>query len=267
MNTATAVTDDDLQAFADDALPPARRAAVETYLERHPEAARYVQRIAAQNAGLRDAAAQFLEPDIPSALRVARLFERERARPRFQLGRFTSALRPQVAASLLAGLLIGGVGGWSFHPSGSPFRDGVRPLVEEAADTYTVYEPDRLHPVEIAASNKDALMRWTTNRLRRPVSAPDVIESYKLLGGRVVATSRGPAAMFMYENGGGQRIVLMICPLSLHGTAPITPSAQGDLTGVSWSDQGVGYSIVGALRGGELQRLGEAVRRQAADKA
>src|SRR5262249_12571036 len=141
------------------------------------------------------------------------------------------------------------------------------PLVEEAADTYAVYEPDRLHPVEISADNRDDLMNWVSSRLRRPISAPEKMADFELLGGRVIATSRGPAAMFMYDNKHGKRIVMLVGPVSVHGPAPITESSPDGLSGVSWSDQGIGYSLVGPVLGKELHDLGELVHRQTADGA
>lgn len=267
MSTERPVTDDDLHSYADHMLAPALRAEVSDHLERNPDASRRVEEIVAQNTALRAAAAHLLQQSVPRNLGVARFFEDKRAPVRLGFRLPPAVSWSQIAAALIGAFVLGGAGGWSLRPSSGPLRDGVRPLVEEAADSYAVYEPDRLHPVEIGASNRDDLMSWVSARLRRPVSAPEKIAGYHLLGGRVVATSRGPAAMFMYDDGHGKRVVMMVCPLSLHGTSPIEDSAPSGLAGLSWSDRGVGYSLVGAMSASQLHALGETVRRQTSDKA
>jgi anti-sigma factor RsiW len=73
--------------------------------------------------------------------------------------------------------------------------------------------------------------------------------------------------MFMYDNKRGKRIVMLICPLSLHNVAPMTASSPDGLSGLSWSDEGIGYSLVGAVPSKELRDLGELAHRQMADKA
>ncbi len=262
---STPATDEELQAYADNELEPARRLAIARYLEENPDAAKKVAAIVAQTALVRAAAAPLRDPAVPKHLRIERLFERERDRRRARLafgGRWS-----HVAAACISVFILGAASGWGLHGGMGFGNNRIRPLVEEAADSYVVYEPDRLHPVEISASNRDELNTWVSSRLGRPISAPKTIADFSLLGGRVVATSRGPAAMFMYVNALGKRIVMLVCPLSLHGTAPITDSSPDGLSGVSWSDQGVGYSLVGPIAGKQLHDLGQRVRSQMTDKA
>jgi anti-sigma factor RsiW len=261
------VTDDDLQAYADNELGPARRPVVTRYLEQNPEAARKVEAIVAQTATVRAAAAPLLDPSIPHRLSIDALFERERRFGR-QARSFSAQPWHRIAAAFLGVFILGAASGWGLHTGSGPSPGSrIRPLVEEAADSYAVYEPDRLHPVEIRAADRDALMSWVTSRLQRPVWAPQAIGDFRQLGGRVVATSRGPAAMFMYENAEGKRIVMLVCPLSLHGTAPITDTTLDGLSGVSWSDRGVGYSLVGPVPADVLHDLGELIHSQTAGGA
>lgn len=266
MNIDAPVTDEELQAYADDELEQTRRLVVIRYIEHNAEAAKKVEAIIAQTTLVRAASAPLLNKTIPRHLRVERLFGRERnflRRMRVAWGAPWSA----VAAAFVGIFILGAASGWGLHGGIGLAHHGFRPLVEEAADTYTVYEPDRLHPVEISATNRDELMSWASSRLGRSISAPETLANFKLLGGRVVATSRGPAAMFMYDDKHGRRIVMLICPLSLHGTAPLKDSSPDGLSGVSWSRRGVGYSLVGPLTGEDLHALGELARHQMADKA
>lgn len=257
MNGDRSVTEDDLQAYVDGVLQPAARAELEIYLEQHQDVARRIKGYVRQRAGLRAALAPYAEEAIPSRLRLADLFERRR-RP--------SPSWRQATAAALVMFAIGGAGGWFLRPVSGPRYTDVRPLAQEAADSYAVFEPDRIRPVEIKAEHRDDLVNWVSARLRRPVSVPETAAGYRLMGGRVVATSRGPAAMFMYDKDHGARVVMLVCPMSAHGTAPITASLQGNLAGLTWSEHGMGYSIVGAISTEKLHPLAEDMRRQIDNK-
>jgi anti-sigma factor RsiW len=65
---------------------------------------------------------------------------------------------------------------------------------------------------------------------------PDLTTSgYRLMGERLVATSHGPAAMFMYDDDRGSRIVVLTRPMSsADQNAPMTPQLQGDIGGFAW---------------------------------
>jgi anti-sigma factor RsiW len=87
---------------------------------------------------------------------------------------------------------------------------GIAALSQEAAASYAVYAPDCVHPVEVRADNRAVLLEWAAQRLKRPVTIPDLAASgYRFMGGRVVATAHGPAAMFMYDDDKGTRLVLL----------------------------------------------------------
>jgi anti-sigma factor RsiW len=108
-------------------------------------------------------------------------------------------------------------------------------------------------------------VQWVSDRLHRPVKVPDLATSgYRLMGGRLVATSHGPAAMFMYDDDRGSRIVVLTRPMSsADQNAPMTPQSQGDVGGFAWADDGVGYSLVGQAAPESLRPIANEVRRQA----
>jgi anti-sigma factor RsiW len=84
------------------------------------------------------------------------------------------------------------------------------------------------------------------------------------MGGRLVATDHGPAAMFMYDDDRGSRIVLLTRPMSsADRNAPMTPQSRGDVGGLAWADDGVGYSLVGQAAAESLRPIANEVRRQA----
>ena len=115
---------------------------------------------------------------------------------------------------------------------------GLAALAQEAAYSYNVYAPDRVRPVEIRASDSAQLVQWASNRLHQPVKVPDLAASgYRLMGGRVVATSHGPAAMFMYDDDHGERLVVLTRPMTTDQGAPMTPQTGGDVAGFSLGRQ------------------------------
>jgi anti-sigma factor RsiW len=87
---------------------------------------------------------------------------------------------------------------------------------------------------------------------------------YRLMGGRLVATQHGPAAMFMYDDDHGSRLVVLTRPMSsADQNAPKTPQSQGDVDGFAWADDGQGYSLVGHATPESLRPIANEVRKQA----
>jgi anti-sigma factor RsiW len=248
------ITEDDLHAYADQLLEPARRAQVAAYLEAHPDVARRVAVFSDQRDHLRSALASIADEPLPAKLNLSRIIENRKQR--------TSPLWWAVAAMLL--ISVGGAGGWvarSFIPSSS---SGLAALAQEAADSFKVYAPDRVRPVEVRASEGTQLVQWLSNRLNQPIRVPDLTTSgYRLMGGRLIATSRGPAAMFMYDDDRGDRLVVLTRPMVLDKNAPMTPQSREDVAGFTWADGGMGYSLVGRSAVESLRPIANEVRRQA----
>jgi anti-sigma factor RsiW len=248
------ITEDDLHAYADQLLEPERRAQVAAYLEAHPDVARRVAVFSDQRDHLRSALASIADEPLPAKLNLSRIIENRKQR--------TSPLWWAVAAMLL--ISVGGAGGWvarSFIPSSS---SGLAALAQEAADSFKVYAPDRVRPVEVRASEGTQLVQWLSNRLNQPIRVPDLTTSgYRLMGGRLIATSRGPAAMFMYDDDRGDRLVVLTRPMVLDKNAPMTPQSREDVAGFTWADGGMGYSLVGRSAVESLRPIANEVRRQA----
>ncbi len=116
---------------------------------------------------------------------------------------------------------------------------------------------------ELAASNGDTLNRWVDDRLGRRTTVPDLRGAgYRLLGGRVVATPHGPAGLFLYQSGSGQRLGVFVRPMEIDRTARMAEHGFGRLQGISWADHGLGYSLVGAKQPENLHPIANAIRRQ-----
>jgi anti-sigma factor RsiW len=247
------ITEDELHAFVDDGLDPARRVAVSDYLLAHPEEAKRIEGYRAQREVLRAALAPIAEEPLPPELNLPRMIEGRR--------RSTAVWRMAAAAALL--VCVGGAGGWSLHAVTEPGRRGIPALAREATDSYEVYASDRIRPVELRANDQPALVQWASERVGRRVTVPDLSASgYRFMGGRVVATSHGPAVLFMYDDDHGVRLVLLSRPMALSENAPMAPHSHGSVRGFTWADNGVGYSLVGPAAPEVLHPLADEVRRQ-----
>lgn len=248
------ITEDDLHAYVDRVLEPERQAEVAAYLDEHPDVSRRVSAFSDQRSLLRAALAPIADEPLPPQLDLSRMIEsRRRRRPTAWWA---------IAAMLM--LSLGGVGGWVMRGSLQASPVGLAALAQEAADSYKVYAPDRVRPVEMRAADSAQLVQWVSNRLKQPVKLPDLTGSgYRLMGGRLIATSHGPAAMFMYDDDRGDRVVVLTRPMKSEQSAPMAPHSGGDLSGFAWADGGMGYSLVGQAAAEALKPIANEVRRQA----
>ena len=248
------IMEDDLHAYVDGVLEPERRVEVAAYLEGHPDAARRVAAFSDQRDLLRKALAPIADEPLPPQLNLSRIIEKRQRR--------RTPVWWAIAAMLM--LSIGGIGGWVVRGNLQASSGGLAALAQEAAYSYHVYAPDRVRPVEIRASDSTQLVQWVSNRLKQPVKLPDLTGAgYRLMGGRLIATSHGPAAMFMYDDDRGDRLVVLTRPMASEQSAPMAPHSGGDVSGFAWADDGMGYSLVGQAAAESLKPIANEVRRQA----
>jgi anti-sigma factor RsiW len=254
MITGRPISEDDLHAYIDAALDTVRHAEVEAYLARHPDVALRVHGFANQREMLRDALAPIAQEPVPPELSLGRLLE-ERRRPPI------ASWRSAVAALVL--LALGGAGGWFGHGIPQQPNGGVAALAQEASDSYAVYAADRVHPVEIRAADRAELVSWVSRRLAHPIAVPDLaVSGYRFMGGRLVATAHGPAGLFMYDDDRGTRLVMLVRPMAAEQNTSMAPYMRGSLSGFSWANNGIGYSLVGATSAQILHPLADEARRQ-----
>lgn len=246
------ITEQDLHAYADEELEPQRRAEVRDYLDHHPEAARRVAALAEQRRALRAALSSVAEEPVPPELDLARLIAGQR-RPR--------VLRWRSAAAAVMLFALGNVGGWFMHQT--PPTEGIAALAQEAAASYAVYAPDHMRPVELKAADSGELLRWVAQRLHRPVAVPDLSKSgYRFMGGRLVATAHGPAALFLYDDDHGTRLAMLARPMTVERNMRMSEHAEGAVNGFAWADHGMGYSLVADMKPEGLHPLANEARRQ-----
>jgi anti-sigma factor RsiW len=253
--TMRPITEDDLQAFVDQRLESKRLAEVRAWLAEHPDVAARIDGYAQQRDTLRAALAPIAQEPLPTRLNLTGMIE-ARQRPR-GLPWWASV------AAAVALVLAGGAGGWSLKSLSRRPSEGVASLAREAADSFAVYAPDRARPVEIRASDRADLVAWVTRRLGRPVAIPDLSGSgYRFMGGRLVATEHGPAALYMYDDDHGTRLVMLARPMATEQNAKMSPLAEGGVNGFAWADRGMGYGLVGTSQAEALHPIADEARRQ-----
>lgn len=257
MTAARPITEDDLQAFIDNALDARRHTEVEAWLAAHRDVAERVAADIQVRDTLRAALQPIVEEPVPAELNLLRLRERQKM-PFFNW----RAAHWHAAAGILL-LVAGGAGGWGLRDMQNPPRAGIAALASEASDSYTVYAGDAGRPVEIPAANAPQLVKWASNRLQRPVSIPDISASgFEFIGGRLVPTPHGPAVLYIFDNGEGTRLALLSRNMKVDKEAPMLLENRGDLASVSWAEDGLGYSLVGPLDEAVLHPIANAARAQ-----
>lgn len=269
--TQESISEDDLHAYVDGVLEPHRLEAVEAYLEGHPDVAERVSSYIVQRDQMLSAFSPITEEPVPSQLHLRHLIEKHERQPRPIAGRLTLG---QAAAAAVMLLFIGGAGGWGLHGNlpkteGSIVTDtqvieGIDSLAREASASYVVYANDRIRPVEIRANRIDDLRRWISDRLETSLHAPDLSnDGYRFMGGRVVATGYGPAALFMYDDDHGVRLVMLARKTTVEQDVTMQEYADANVAGFSWASEGMGYSLVGPISSDSLQPIAKKIRKEA----
>ncbi|MPQ93271.1 anti-sigma factor [Thioclava sp. JE_KL1] len=248
---ANMLNEAELHGYLDDRLPPEARDRVQAKLAADPALAQRLSAMRADRDALRAALSPIHAAPVPARLRLA------------------TPTRPdwtRMAAALA--LFAAGLGaGWGLarQDGSAPPAAPLRELAREAQVAHAVYTVEVVHPVEVAARERDHLMAWLTKRLDRKLVAPDLsAQGYSLVGGRLLPADQGPAAQLMYETRAGARLTLYVTALSTGETAfRLTEGADG-VASLIWVDRGYGFALSAPLSGTALWPMAEAAYRQLA---
>ena len=245
------VTKDDLHALADGRLTPERAEEVKAYLRNHPARAAEVEDYRRINRALGVVFDSVLEEPIPAAqIAVAQ------------------GTRPRLAAPLVAaaaGLVLGVGLTWFAQGFGGGGGDFVLDqLAEKSAAAYAVYAPEVRHPVEVAASEAEHLSAWLSNRMGMAFRIPRLGDlGFELIGGRLMIGDRAPAALLMYENSQGRRLIFYLRnDLSEAGTSEPRYVRSGETGVVTWFGDATGFGLAGAFVEDELLPVAQSLKAQ-----
>jgi anti-sigma factor RsiW len=254
---------DALHAYVDGQLTAAQRAAVETWLAAHPDAAALVAQWTRQNEALGALFPPVQQEPMPVRFNPPRIAERVRA------GRM-QALR-NIAATLVVVAVAGSLG-WYLRGAFWQEEPLYERLIDNAVVAHTLYVKEKTHAVEAAADSPN-LMRWLSNRISSPIDAPNLVaQGYTFLGGRLLPgetgeAAHGPAAQLMYENAAAERLTLYI-------TGPLADKKEvwrfENRRGVDayyWANDAVTCTIVASLPESDVRALGRTIFEQLARKA
>ncbi|MDJ0390945.1 hypothetical protein QMO56_22770 [Roseomonas sp. E05] len=234
-----------LHAYVDGHLDAEARAQVEAFLARSPEWAATV-------AGWkRDA--ERLRTSFAASPRLAPNPRLDPAAVRRQLRvRRQKRLAMAAVVTLMTG--IGGATGWkardlSFAAANPPMADAVQ--------AYRVFATAESAAVEVSATRPDGMQAWLAAHLRGGGTRVPDLSTYgvQLLGGRLLATEEGPAAMVLFQDEDGRRIALYMRPGGPFATEAMEERRDGGLVARYWSRNGYRFAVVAPAdndRAGEI---------------
>lgn len=250
--SAEPVNEADLHAWVDGRLKPARRAAVEAYLEANPAERQRLADYRAIDTELRRLFDPALDEPVPASL----------ALPPAQ--RWKSPAWLAQAAAAAGFMLLGGTLGWFAHERIQQPLVADRAFVRQALAAHAVYVPEVRHPVEVDAGQQQHLVAWLSKRLGTTIQAPTLEAlGFHLLGGRLLPADGKPAAQFMYQDAGGRRLTLYVRRgLDGNRDTAFRFAEQDGISAFYWVDGDLAYALIGDLDRPALDQVAHAVYRQ-----
>lgn len=243
------VTEDELHALVDGELPQDRREAVESWLASHPEDAALVASWRAQAESIRARYGAVASEPVPDRLKLERLIRNGK--------RWKSI----AAAAAIGAFLIGGAAGWMARGASAAAPNEFEMFMSEAASAHRLYINEVRHPIEVRA-NEDHLLPWLSRRVGTTLRAPELSTfGLTLLGGRLLPGVGGPAALFMYESGSGERFTLYCSRLN-EPTTSLRYNESGATAIVQWVEGKYGFAVSGPADKPRLKSIARAVYEQ-----
>ncbi|WP_027794801.1 anti-sigma factor family protein [Paraburkholderia acidipaludis] len=265
------VTEDEIHAYVDGALPEARKAEVERELERNPDLAARVSDYFALNGLLHERYDRVLSEPPPASLRAAPEAARHRE----------AANWPRFAAQFagMAATLVLGVGiGWGLHYGAGTMvassneadvhvasADVSERFARQAALAHVVYMPEVGRPNNMTRAPEQDFVQWLANRLGTNVHPPMLGKSgFELAGGRLLpGADGGQVAQFMYNSARGERVTLCISRRKVSSnTTAFKLYRDGPVNVFYWVDGDFGYALSSGIDRRELLQLAHDVYSQ-----
>jgi len=248
------ITEEDIQAYVDNALQPERQDEVEAYLIANPDEALRAAAFKSDAATLRAALDRVAQEPIPMRLSLSQIAARRQSEK-------LPAWRIAAAAMVL--IVAGATGGWAVRGYSLPPSEGVAALAQEASASYTTFAGNAVQPVEFKADDIAGLTEIASKTLGIGAILPDLSRSgYRLMGGRIVSTVHGPGFMLMYNDDKGERLVMLARHMIVDQNRPMAEHADGKVSGWTWANGGMGFSVVGETDAKSLHPIADDIRAQ-----
>lgn len=232
------VSEDDLNAFLDGQLDPAREAEVVAWLDENPEA-REVLRDYAEHKLLIRAEADRLCRELPeraSTERLAHSLEAELVRRR---------ARPVWLQRIAAAVLLV-VAGWSAHEfQRGAVAEKLPDLVVEAAGAHMVLAGLGDRVLDLPQDADAEVAGWIASGFGKPVHLPRFeAAGLHLVGGSLLKSVAGPIASLVYRDEAGHRLTLCLSPRDEDGADSLHVAEVGGMAVGWWSDGDQSYALV-----------------------
>ena len=257
--TRNPVTEAELHAWLDGELPEERLSDVERHLADNPDIAQRFDRYRAQRSLLGQSFGPLIDQPLP-----------DRLTPPFTVREPSAIAAPRggrgawwgmaVAASLLV-FVAGGSSGWLLRDRmGGRTEPPTAAFIADAVAAHRVFSVEVRHPVEIGVDEEAHLVNWLSKRLGKNMRCPKVTRGgYELIGGRLLADSVGPVAMYMYEDAAGRRITLYIRPSPNTSGSAFRFAQDGGVRALYWQDNGLALAVAGEADRDTLSGIAEEV--------
>jgi anti-sigma factor RsiW len=241
----TSVTEDELHVYVDGELPADRREAVETWLASHPDDAARVAAWRVQAETIRARYGAVIQEPVPDRLTLSRIMRTRRS---------WGAI---AAAAAVVAFVTGGVAGWIARGASAASPSAVAIFTADAIEAHKLYIGEVRHPIEVKAEEAH-LLPWLSRRVGTTLRAPELGGfGLKLLGGRLLPGVSGPAALFMYEGGNGERVTIYCSRLNASRTA-FRYDANDNFGAVHWIEGQYGWVISGPKDKDKLKSIASA---------
>jgi anti-sigma factor RsiW len=240
---------EDVSAYLDGELDEARRAAVESHLADHAEAAARLAEYRRRDEALRLA---FAELSADQAKRPTPCVGRPgpRRRHRFRLA---------IAAAIL-GVILGTPGWWY----GSTILEdrALATLAREAVAAHLLYASQPGQSPLVTGDREHVSARLSA-LLGAEVQAPNFSTlGLRFVGLRELAADSGPAALLVYQDADGREVSCYFKHLAENRETGFARKVAGGGSVIYRLDEHLGYAVVGALPVNTLQRIAEVGYRQ-----
>ncbi|GGJ42724.1 anti-sigma factor family protein [Neoroseomonas lacus] len=157
-------------------------------------------------------------------------------------------------------LLVAGLGGGAGWTARERMFAAAHPPMADAVSAYRVFATAGANAVEVSASGVEGMQAWLAQHLDRGGARLPDLTTYgvRLLGGRLLATDEGPAAMVFFEDEDGRRIAFFMRPGPPFATETIEERRDGGLLARYWHRNGYRFAVVAPAddaRAAEIARV------------
>jgi len=242
------VTEEELHAYVDGELPADRQEAVAAWLAAYPEQATLVAAWRAQADIIRARYGAVVSEPLPDRLKLDQVIKTSRAIWRTS-GRSLAAL---ASAAAIIAFVVGGAAGWMARGASAAAPTGFDTVTADAIDAYKLYVVEVRHPVEVPGSERAHMTQWLSKRFGSDLRIPDLQSiGLKLIGGRLLPSSNGAAAFYMYEGASGERFTIY-CAKAASGETALRFKGDNSFAAFYWVDDKIAYVVSGP---GDRERL------------